>query len=73
MVDRSEVRQKVAMSMRDFNRKSNAAENHQSNKSSTLAFERQDGNKRKRKNLEGIDELFSRCNTMFKQLEPLTL
>ena len=65
MTDRSEIRQKVAMSIRDFNRESKAVEKRQSNKSSTLAFERQDGNKRKRESLEAFDELFSLCNTTF--------
>lgn len=67
MTDRLDIRQKVAMSIRDFNRQSKAVENHQSTKSSTSAFECQDGKKRKRKNIDG---LLSPCTAMFR-VKPL--
>ena len=67
ITDRSEIRQKVAMSIRDFNRQTKAVQNYQSTKSSTDAFEHQDGNKRKRMDFESI---FSRRRTPFK-IEPL--
>jgi len=50
IMDRAEIRLKVAMSIRDFNRQSRAAENRQSTKSSTKAFQRDDERKRKRTN-----------------------
>lgn len=53
MTDRSEIRLKVAMSIRDFNRHERAVQNSQSTKSSTNAFCNE--NKRKRKNPENTD------------------
>jgi len=46
--DRSEIRHKVATSLRDFNKQMRAKENLRTTKSSTLAFQGQDGKKRKR-------------------------
>jgi len=53
ITDRSEIRLKVAMSIRDFNRHARAVQNSQSTKSSTNAFCNE--NKRKRKNPENTD------------------
>ncbi len=50
LVDRSEIRSKVAMMIRDFNRQSRATQNRQSFKSSTSLFQEDYENKRKRKN-----------------------
>ena len=53
MTDRSEIRLKVAMSIRDFDRHARAVRSRQSTKSSTDTF--CNGNKRKRKNPGKID------------------
>lgn len=62
IMDRSEIRLKVAMSIRDFNRQSKAAQNRQSTKSSTALFQPDYENKRKRK--------YTDCGLM--QLQRLT-
>jgi len=62
MTDRVEIRQKVAMSIRDFNLQSKAAENQQSYQSSTNAFQHHDGKKRK---LDSTENIFSPCNIGF--------
>eukprot|EP00536_Pseudo-nitzschia_multiseries_P002429 jgi/Psemu1/251623/estExt_Genewise1Plus.C_320072 len=54
MTNRTEIRQKVAMSIRDFNRQAKAVENRQSYQSSTCVFEDQDGKNRKRKNIDDM-------------------
>eukprot|EP00532_Pseudo-nitzschia_australis_P008786 CAMPEP_0168171130 /NCGR_PEP_ID=MMETSP0139_2-20121125/4543_1 /TAXON_ID=44445 /ORGANISM="Pseudo-nitzschia australis, Strain 10249 10 AB" /LENGTH=511 /DNA_ID=CAMNT_0008088667 /DNA_START=26 /DNA_END=1558 /DNA_ORIENTATION=+ len=48
--NRTEIRSKVATSLRDYNKQQRAIANEQSTKSSTFAFERQDGKRRKRGN-----------------------
>lgn len=50
LVDRSEIRQKVAMSIRDFNKQAKATQNRQSTKSSTSLFQVDYDNKKKKKN-----------------------
>ena len=50
--DRAEIRSKVAISFRDYNKQRRADLNQQSFKSGTFAFERQDGKRRKRSNSE---------------------
>ncbi len=55
MTDRSEIRLKVAMSIRDFNRQSRAVQNCQSTRSSTVLFQPESEKKRKRKNVESCD------------------
>lgn len=52
ITDYTEMRQKVAMTIRDFNRQSKAAQNRQSTKSSTLLFREDNENTRKRKNAD---------------------
>ena len=49
IVDRSEIRLKVAMSIRDFNKQAKAVQNRQSTKSSTSLFKTEYENTRKRK------------------------
>jgi hypothetical protein len=61
MTDRSEIRLKVAMSIRDFNRHAKAVQNRQSTKSSTDVF--QNENKRKRKNHENNACILLRSET----------
>lgn len=50
MKDRSEIRLKVAMSIRDFNRQSKATKNLQSTKSSTSVFQEEHIIKKRKKN-----------------------
>lgn len=47
--DRAEIRNKVAISLRGYNKQRKAEENRQHFKSSTHAFERQDGTSKRRK------------------------
>jgi hypothetical protein len=68
MEDRSEIRLKVAMSIRDFNRSNTKTiQQPQSTKSDTPVFERQDG--KKRKSIDGL----SRCVNNTFNLEPIPL
>jgi len=70
MEDKSEIRRKVAVSIRDFNsRNTKTIQQPQCTKSDTLVFERQDGKKRKRKSINGL----SRCVNIISKFEPIPL
>jgi hypothetical protein len=57
MLDRSQIRLKVALTLRDFKKVVQAAQNSQIISSSTYRFERQDGRKRQRTGEKGQDEM----------------
>jgi hypothetical protein len=61
MLDRSQIRVKVALTLRDFKKVIQAAQNRQMNSSSTYRFERQDGRKRQRTGEKGEDEMCRGC------------
>jgi len=66
--DRLEIRSKVAISLRDYNKQQNAISNKQVCKSSTYVFELQDGKRMKRSNDEeySSDEKHSiKCTNFF--------
>jgi hypothetical protein len=61
MLDRSQIRVKVALTLRDFKKVIQAARNRQINSSSTCRFERQDGRKRQRTGEKGEAEMCEGC------------
>lgn len=65
--DRTEIRSKVAISFRDYNKQQRALANEQSTKSSTFAFERQDGKRRKRNNSGEYSSNDNQCGNLIPE------
>lgn len=61
VLDRAQVRQKVAVCLKDHTRRLNALKNQQTSRSSTSKFEQQDARKRKRGGYQGDDNTDAQC------------